>query len=394
MKISLTLWRQLVLLHLTMVVVGVVSFGYIAREIVSGTAQTQHTRYLLCRQKDAKIRANETAEVLSRGLRTDLDILRRGVEAVVAGERCATAFDSTGDPDAAKALAERMVRVMNTMHLDILTLVDPSGRVALRASDPHRKHDTAYQWPGTPLPKPTADMSRLLARARAGQTVASIEALPASILATERFGRGQWPRGPDDPLPAEPGQFRTLADLARIELDAPTTAGLTDVHEPWEERGLALTVVTPVRDDAGQVLGAAIACQLLNRTPDPLIRHQGVQGDIGALYLGPARVAVAADAAGVAKPIGSTLSESVAQALLVGSVTQAGVEALASLPRRLVPPSEELDVVEQVCRSGPAVEVLSDAGRVEGTGGRSRKPGEAREELRVGRNHADRVPRF
>ena len=331
MKISLTLWRQLVLLHLTMVVVGVVSFGYIAREIVSGTAQTQHTRYLLFRQKDAKIRANETVEMLSRGLRTDLDVLRRGVEAAVAGERCAAAFASSDDPDAARVLTERMVRVMNTMHLDILTLVDPAGRVALRASDPHRKHDTAYQWPGTPLPKPTADVNQLLARARAGQTVASIEALPASILATERYGRGQWARDPDAPLPAEPGEFRTLADLARIELDAPAASALTDVYETWEERGLALTVVTPVRDDAGQIVGAAIACQLLNRTPGPLSRHLGVRGDIGALYLGRARVAMAADAAGVAKPIGSTLSEPVTQALLAGSVTQAGVEALASL---------------------------------------------------------------
>ena len=55
MKFSFTLWRKLVLLHETMVVVGVVAFGCIANEIVSGAVQSQYARFIEIHRKAAKI---------------------------------------------------------------------------------------------------------------------------------------------------------------------------------------------------------------------------------------------------------------------------------------------------------------------------------------------------
>lgn len=330
MKVNLTLWRKLLLLHLAMVMAGVGVFGYIANEIVSGALQTQHTRYLVIRRKDAKIRANETVEMLTRGLSNELEDMRRAVVTVVASGAYAEATSRPREPDALDRVGRRMALTMSALHLDIFSLVDTDGAVVIRGTDPTRTGDRAYRWGGQGQPTPTSDVWQLVARALAGQSLASVEALPASILATERYVRDAWVQPPHGPRVRQDGPFASLAEFARIELLV--SHGFFPAPEgAWEERGLALAVVTPVRDGKGQVTAAAIACRLLNRSAEVLAQSIGVRGDIGALYLGRGRVAVTADASGVAKAIGSVLPEPVADALLVGRVTQAGVEALASL---------------------------------------------------------------
>lgn len=328
MKVSLTLRRKLLLLHLTMVVAGVGAFGYIANEIVSGAIQTQHTRFLAIRQKDAKIRANETVEMLNRGLSSELEDLRRAVVTAVVAGSYAEAASSLGEPGELERVARRMALSMRTLHLDIFTLVGPDGRVMLRGSDPKSRGDTAYRWRGEGPPRPTADVWQLVERALAGQSLASIEALPASILATERYVRETWVYPPHHRR--QDGHFASLADFVRIELLL-SHGGFAPPEPANEERGLALATVTPVRERTGRVCAAVVACRLLSRSPEVLAESIGVRGDIGALYLGRGRVAVAADASGLAKPIGSVLSQPVADALLASRVTQAGVEALASL---------------------------------------------------------------
>ena len=330
MKFSLTLWRKLVLLHLTMVVAGVMAFGYIAHEIVSGTVQTQHTDFLAIRQKDARIRANETAEMLNRGVASTLDGLRRAVVAAIDAGDYADAISQPDDSSLREFTARRMAAAMKALRLDILTLLDRDGRALARGSDPHAQGDLTYDREGGRGTRPTVSMRSLIERALAGRTTAAIEAFPAAILATERFTRAVWhPPVPKRTLPRD-AVIDTLADFAKIVL-RPERSEAMEPQELWEERGMAMTVVTPVRDGAGHVRGAMVAARLLSRTPDVLAHYLGVRGEIGALYLGKCRVAVAADAAGVARPVGDVLDEAVAQALLAGRITQAGVEALASM---------------------------------------------------------------
>lgn len=330
MKFSLTLWRKLVLLHLTMVMVGVMAFGYIAHEIVSGTVQTQHTDFLAIRQKDAKIRANETVEMLSRGLASTLDELRRAVVTAVDTGNYAKVVLQPSDPSFRKSAAHRMTTAMRALRLDIFTLLDRTGRAVIRGSDPNSYGDLAYTWAGGYGDRPTVNMRNLIERASAGHTTAAVEALPGAMLATERYTRAAWtPPVPKRELPRDLGTG-TLADFAKIAL-LPEHLVAMGPQVLYEERGMAMTVVTPVRDGSGSVLGAVAASRVLNRTPDVLAHYLGVRGDIGALYLGKCRVAAAADVAGVARPVGDVLDESVAQALLAGRITQAGVEALSSM---------------------------------------------------------------
>ena len=330
MKFSLTLWRKLVLLHLTMVVAGVMAFGYIAHEIVSGTIQTQHTDFLAIRQKDAKIRANETAEMLNRGVASTLDELRRAVVSAVDAADHARVMSQADDSRVRESTGRRMAATMTALRLDIFTALDRAGRVVVRGSDPRVHGDLTYAQAGKDGDQPTVDMLTLVKRACAGQTTAAIEALPEAMLATERYTRANWT--PPVPKRDRPRGFTsgTLADFAEIALLSEQLP-MIEPHTQYEKRGMAMVVVAPVRDSSGAVLGAIAAGRILNRTPGVLSRHLGVRGDIGALYLGKCRIAVAADAAGVAKPVGDVLDESVAQALLAGGITPAVVEALASI---------------------------------------------------------------
>jgi two-component system NtrC family sensor kinase len=108
-----------------------------------------------------------------------------------------------------------------------------------------------------------------------------------------------------------------LADQARIAiLDTPKAA--TELFDPREgTAGLALTSVSPVKDEAGQVAGAVVAVHLLNNDFTLVDRIKAVAGiDTATIFLGDLRVSTNVMTPEGERAIGTRLSEEVSQVVL------------------------------------------------------------------------------
>lgn len=199
-------------------------------------------------------------------------------------------------------------RQRELLGLSLLTLVDRQGRTVARATRPGVPQDRIF-WETPPSSSgEVSNMRRLIERAvRRGQRVTSIEVLAPAIL------REEWL-----PVAAGSQQKMTLADVVRIPFPR------SKQGPPMEERGLALLTVQPVKNRVGQIVGAVVAGQVLNREL-PLLQQYShiVQAGGASIYLDSLCVASNLDFFGFPPTLGSYLAPIIVERLptLQGSAT-------------------------------------------------------------------------
>ena len=210
------------------------------------------------------------------------------------------------------ALESWLKRQQELLGLSFLTLVDRQGRTVARATRPGTPRDRVlWETPAASSGR-VSEVRRLIERAlRRSQRVTGLEVLAPAIL------REEWlPTGGGPPEVAKPRP--TLADLVRIPF--PAAAG-----EPrLEERGLTLLTVQPVKNRVGQIVGAVVAGQVLNREL-PLLQQYSriVQSGGASIYLDSLCIASNLDFFGFPPTLGSSLPPLILERLptLQGSAT-------------------------------------------------------------------------
>lgn len=197
---------------------------------------------------------------------------------------------------AGESAAARLERIRTDASLDVLNLLDLSGRVMLRSRTPSSSGDSL------------ADEG-VVAAVAGGQDVAAA----TSVVSAEALER----EGAD------------LASRARIPVIR-TVNGDTDAEdggETLETRGLMLTAAALVRSDEGRPLGILYGAVLLNRDTrlvDDI--HQTVFADEtwkgqlvgeGTVCLGEVRIATTAVLPGGSRAVGTRIDPAVSQRVLV-----------------------------------------------------------------------------
>src|SRR5215813_8612271 len=116
--------------------------------------------------------------------------------------------------------------------------------------------------------KPVSSIRRLVLSGLAGNTVQSFETFAREILAKS-----------------------DLAEQARIQLQ---TWRLPAPPNTFEERGLVMTIATPLRNSSGKLVGAVIAGRLLNKDLSIVSDIRNLLEDSASIFLGDVRIATTA----------------------------------------------------------------------------------------------------
>ncbi len=144
--------------------------------------------------------------------------------------------------------------------LSFVTVVNKSGRVVAAATNPDRSGDLAYTQATSTGGAYVAPVKAYLEDAFQGGVHTGIEPFAPELLRTELVNDANAIKGV-----TTPGQ--TLADQAAVQGRNPDGSGKLGV----ERRGLVLYTIQPITTGSGDVLGAIIAGQLLNRNPQALL---------------------------------------------------------------------------------------------------------------------------
>ena len=170
--------------------------------------------------------------------------------------------------DERQRMADMLLLVQQQAKISMINVVDLEGRVIIRGNDPDTYGDDTLMRDYDDAPKPVSSIRRLILNALAGQTIKSFEIFPPEILAKSK-----------------------LADTARIQLKKWTVEVPPNT---FEERGLVMTVVMPLRTSSGKLAGAIVAGRLLNKDLSIVTNIQKLLGDSASIFLGDVRVATTA----------------------------------------------------------------------------------------------------
>jgi twitching motility protein PilJ len=164
--------------------------------------------------------------------------------------------------EARQKLSAAVTDAMRRHKLSMLTLVSPSGVVIVRATDPNRFGDSTFAFDYDKAVRPAAPLRRFLETALQGNTITSFELYPVEVLKLEAVNAFNVIEN------VTIAGRNSLADQARVDgtKSDPSRGGL-------EERGLMLSVVTPIRSQSGSVEAVAFAGQLLNKNDDILLNE-------------------------------------------------------------------------------------------------------------------------
>jgi len=195
-----------------------------------------------------------------------------------------------------EAVAEILAPVRLSEHLDILAAVDAGGRVIYRANNPGLFGDELVR-------------NQFVARALKGEIVSGTTIMPASELAQEG---------------------EALVRQAQVRVQGAPTGAPAAVHS----EGMFLFVATPVRDRAGNVLGALCGGVLLNNSRSMVDKIKSVvyegarlQGrDVGntTLFLGDLRIATNVPNSDGIRAVGTRLGNQVYRKVLLASARWVG----------------------------------------------------------------------
>ncbi len=178
--------------------------------------------------------------------------------------------------EARQKLSAAITEAMRRHKLSMLTLVSPSGVVIARATDPNKFGDSTFAFNYDKAARPAAPLRRFLETALQGNTTASFELYPVEVLRLEAVNALNVIEN------VTIVGKNSLADQARVD----GTSYGTDIGGR-EERGLMLSVVTPIASQSGSVVAVAFAGQLLNKNDNLLLNdyHSFVPKDMFSVSL-------------------------------------------------------------------------------------------------------------
>ncbi|HEY5512250.1 MAG TPA: cache domain-containing protein [Geomonas sp.] len=195
-------------------------------------------------------------------------------------------------------MTEVLAPIRSSEHLDLLVAVDAAGRVIYRANNPALSGDDKLG-------------NQFVARALKGEIVSGTTIIPAAELAREGEALARQAQVPELATPRS----------------NPSSTGLQDT-------GIFLFVAAPVRDRAGNVLGALYGGMLLNNNKTLVDKIKSVvyegaklQGrDVGnaTVFLGDLRVATNVPNLDGSRAIGSKLSSAVHNKVLLAGTKWVG----------------------------------------------------------------------
>ena len=196
------------------------------------------------------------------------------------------------------AVAEILAPVRSSEHLDLLAAVDAAGKVIFRASNPNLYGDEKLR-------------NQFVARALKGEIASGTTIIPASELAPE-------------------GE----ALLRQARVLTPAAAKSPAVPPAAQDAGMFLFVAAPVRDRAGNVLGALYGGVLLNNSKafvDKIktVVYEGarLQGrDVGntTVFLGDLRIATNIPSSDGSRAVGTRLSTPIYNKVLLAGAKWVG----------------------------------------------------------------------
>lgn len=276
MRVRRTLSKKLILAFLSGSVVIVALFSLVIRGIISDYFERQ-----------AEVRNEFVRDQGQKEVRANLAILKEDFSEALSSY--AAALVPLGDSGAIgdrvtrlstirKDLAGLLDRLQQKTGLSMITLVDTDGRVLVRATSPSDFGDLTLMRDYESARGQPSSTKRLIAAALAGRTIQSFESFAAEVLEREVYV-------------APNGRRTTLAAQARIPLKTTATTQDVIVEGQFEDRGMVLTVVTPIRRSDGGVVGAIVAAKLLNWDPAFVQKIQGLLNDHITIFLGRVRVA-------------------------------------------------------------------------------------------------------
>jgi two-component system, NtrC family, sensor kinase len=197
-----------------------------------------------------------------------------------------------------EAVAEILGPVRSSEHLDLLAAVDASGKVIFRASNPAFFGDDKLK-------------NQFVARALKGELVSGTTILPAAELAQE----GE--------------SLSRMALVPMLTASKSASAGLA-----VQSAGMFLFAASPVRDRAGNVLGALYGGMLLNNNKTMVDKIKSVvyegarlQGrDVGntTIFLGDLRIATNVPNSDGSRAVGTRLAIQIYNKVLLASARWVG----------------------------------------------------------------------
>jgi len=240
--------------------------------------RTQVDRYASDIDKLVESRVLEQERILETVLEQNLLRLETSLKDEFARTeyRDALAQMTFSPNEARQKLSAAVTEAMRRHKLSMLTLVSPGGVVIVRATDPTKFGDSTFVIDYSNAARPAAPLRRFWDASLQGNTVSSFELYPAEVLKLEAVNELNVIAN------VTIAGTNSLADQARVD----GTIYRTDIGGR-EERGLMLSVVTPIRSQSGSVAAVAFAGKLLNKNDDILLNeyHSFVPKDMFSVSL-------------------------------------------------------------------------------------------------------------
>ncbi len=238
--------------------------GAVLAFVVFFMQRAQVDRYASDIDKLVESRVLEQERILETVLEQNLLRLETSLrdELARAEYRDALAQMTFSPNDARQKLSAAVTEAMRRHKLSMLTLVSPSGVVIVRATDPTKFGDSTFVIDYSSAARPAAPLRRFWDASLQGNTVSSFELYPAEVLKLEAVNELNVIAN------VTIAGKNSLADQARVD----GTSYGTDIGGR-EERGLLLSVVTPIRSQSGSVVAVAFAGKLLNKNDDILLNE-------------------------------------------------------------------------------------------------------------------------
>ncbi len=240
--------------------------------------RTEVERYVSDIDKLVESRILEQERILQTVLEQNLARAQASLkdEFARAEYRDALAQLAVAPNEARQKLSAAVTEAMRRHKLSMLTLVSPSGVVIVRATDPNKFGDSTFAFNYDKAARPAAPLRRFLETSLQGNTIASFELYPVEVLRLEAVNALNVIEN------VTIVGKNSLADQARVD----GTSYATDIGGR-EERGLMLSVVTPIVSQSGSVVAVAFAGQLLNKNDNLLLNdyHSFVPKDMFSVSL-------------------------------------------------------------------------------------------------------------
>jgi two-component system NtrC family sensor kinase len=225
----------------------------------------------------AEVRLQFVSEQGEREIRTNVAIFKNSFQTIFDNINTAVGAlaqsGAIGDhlprtSEDRKKMAEMLQHVQRETKLSMITVLDLEGRVIVRSNAPEVFGDDTLMRDYSDSPKPVSSIRRLILNALAGDTTQSFETFAPEILAKS-----------------------DLADRARIQLKTWIRPAPPNT---FEERGLVMTVVTPLKTSKGKLVGAVLAGRLLNKDLSIVSEMEDLLQDSASIFLGDVRMATTA----------------------------------------------------------------------------------------------------